>query len=201
MKSVLFPVIILAIFLASCNKPEFEKITESIPLDQRAANAFDFCINNDYNKDYCILVDMSIHSGKKRLHLWDFNENKVIESYLVSHGCCKNQWSEDETRNSPRFSNIEDSHCSSLGKYRVGKRGWSSFGVNINYRLHGLEPSNSNAFERNIVFHSWDKIGDEETYPAGTPEGWGCPAVSDKAFLEIDPYLKKATKPTLLWIY
>ena len=201
MKNLFIPLLIIASFLASCTKTEFEKITEFMPMDQRVDKALEFCINNDYNTDHCILVDMSIHSGKKRLHLWDFNENKVVASYLVSHGCCENQWSGDETRNSPRFSNTQDSHCSSLGKYKIGNRGWSSFGVNINYRLHGLEPSNSNAFDRNIVFHSWDMVGNMETFPTGTPEGWGCPAVSNKAFLEIDPYLKNSTKPTLFWIY
>ena len=59
----------------------------------------------------------------------------------------------------------------------------------INYRLHGLE-LNSNAFERNIVFHSWDKIGDEETYPAGTLKD-GAVSRIRQSLLEIDPYLKK----------
>lgn len=201
MKNLFIPLVILATILASCNKPEFEIRKESIPMDQRVNEALEYCVDNDYNTDYCILVDMSIHSGQKRLYLWDFNENKLIESYLVSHGCCENQWSGDETRSSPRFSNVEDSHCSSLGKYRIGNRGWSSFGVNVNYRLHGLETGNSNAYDRNIVFHSWDMVGDNETYPKGTPEGWGCPAVSNKAFLEIDAYLKNASNPTLFWIY
>ena len=90
---------------------------------------------------------------------------------------------------------------SSLGKYKIGDRGWSSFGVNINYRLHGLDETNSNANKRDIVFHSWEEIKDAEVYPAGTPEGWGCPAISDKAFLAVDKLLKNQAQPTLMWIY
>ena len=207
MKSLIIPVLTLVILLMWCNKPQNENISElsessqSVSMNQRVKKALEFCLREDYNTNHCILVDMSLHSGKKRLHLWDFNNKEIINSYLVSHGCCENQWSRDETRNSPTFKNTKDSHCSSLGKYRIGDRGWSSFGVNINYRLHGIEPSNSNAFDRNIVFHSWDMVDDEEPYPAGTPEGWGCPAISNKAFLEIDPYLKDTSKPTLFWIY
>ncbi|WP_317616906.1 murein L,D-transpeptidase catalytic domain-containing protein, partial [Elizabethkingia miricola] len=42
--------------------------------------------------------------------------------------------------------------------------------------MHGLEETNSNALKRVIVFHSWDKMSDEEVFPKGSPEGWGCPA-------------------------
>jgi hypothetical protein len=119
---------------------------------------------------------------------------------MVTHGCCEDPWGEDASKTSIQFSNIEDSHCSSWGKYKIGERGWSSFGVHVKYILHGLETTNSNAKDRNIVFHSWGMVSDEEVYPAGTPEGWGCPAVSNHAFLEIDAYLKNSG-PTLMWIY
>lgn len=153
------------------------------------------------NEEFCILVDMSIHSGKKRLFVYDFKEHKVLSSYLVSHGCCDNIWSSDQSKTNPSFSNVPDSHCSSLGKFKIGERGYSSFGVNTKYLLHGLESTNSNALERDIVFHSWSMVNDEETFPQGTPEGWGCPAVSNNSFLEIDELLKNADKPTLMWIY
>ena len=73
--------------------------------------------------------------------------------------------------------------------------------MHAKYSLHGLEESNSNAFKRWVVFHSWDMISDEPTYPTGTPEGWGCPAVSNESFKEIDKLIKSQTKPTLMWIY
>ncbi len=172
----------------------------TIDLSEKARIAQHYCSENNLNTEFCILIDMNIHSGKKRFHVWDFNKREIINSYLVSHGCCNNPWAEDYSKTSPQFSNIENSHCSSLGKYKTGERGWSSFGVHVNYRLHGLESSNSNANERDIVFHSWERVSDQETFPYGTPEGWGCPALSNKAFTEIDAYLKDS-RPTLMWIY
>ena len=45
-----------------------------------------------------------------------------------------------------------------------------------------------------------DEINDEEVYPKGAPEGWGCPAVSNHTFTEIDKRLKKEKNNTLLWL-
>jgi len=44
-------------------------------------------------------------------------------------------------------------------------------------------------------------MSDEEIYPKGSPEGWGCPTVSNNAFKKIDPLLKNSKKPVLMWIY
>jgi hypothetical protein len=144
---------------------------------------------------------MGMHSGLPRLWLWDFNAGKVIAEGLVSHGCCDNPWGEDDSKESPIFSNVPDSHCSSLGKYLLGKRGVSSWGVKINYLMHGLEKTNSKATARDIVFHSWGNVSDKAVYPAGTPEGWGCPAVSDNFFMKIDPYVRNSPKPVLFWMF
>ena len=121
--------------------------------------------------------------------------------YLVGHSCGANQWSSDESRDNPQFSNEDGSHLSSLGKYRLEGRGYSEWGINVKYLMHGMENSNSNALKRYIVFHSWSLMSDEETFPAGSPEGWGCPTVSDKAMKEIDPMLRKTSKYVLMWIY
>ena len=160
-----------------------------------------YCNANDFNEDFCILIDMGMHSGRKRFFIVNLKTKEIEKSYLVSHGCGDSLWSGDFTKTNPTFSNVNNSHSSSLGKYRIGERGWSSYGVNINYRIHGLENTNSNASSRGIVFHSWDPVSDTEIYPRGTPEGWGCPAVSNNAFLEIDSLLKRSKKSTLMWIY
>ena len=167
----------------------------------KANAALKFCKGNNYNTKYCYLVDMSIHSGKNRFFIWDFKSKAISDSGLVSHGCCDNIWSLDETKENPVFSNVPESHCSSLGKYKIGKRGYSSWGINVNYKLHGLDKTNSKAYDRIIVLHSWDAVSDEEVYPAGTPEGWGCPAVSNSKMEKIDEMLKKSDHPVLLWIY
>ena len=74
-------------------------------------------------------------------------------------------------------------------------------GIHVNYRLHGLESTNSNAFSREIVLHSWESVADLETYPKGTPEGWGCPAVSDNTMRTLDSLLQNSGENVLLWIY
>ena len=179
-------------------KTEFE---QEIDLISKAKKAQRFCADNGMNQDFCILIDMSKHSGKNRFYIWSFLDQEPIAEYLVTHGCGDNPWSLDHSKTNPKFSNTEDTHLSSLGKYKIGDRGWSNWGVNINYRLHGLDKTNSNANNRDIVFHSWEEIADSEVYPAGTPEGWGCPAISDNAFLAVDKLLKNQVKPTLMWIY
>jgi len=168
---------------------------------KKAKDALAYCKSRSMDETFCILIDMKIHSGRKRFFVWDFAKDTVSHSFLVGHGCCDNPWSGDYSKEAPVFSNIEESHCSSLGKYRIGKRGYSSWGINVKYLMHGLEPSNSNALKRIIVFHSWDAISDEEIYPRGTPEGWGCPTISNNSFREIDPLLINAQKPVLMWIY
>ena len=168
----------------------------------RLAMCFCFlALFNYYNTNFCILIDLSIHSGKKRAFLWDFKNDTISAAALCAHGCGTNPWSGTTTKDKPIFSNISDSHCSSLGKYKIGKRGYSSWGIKVNYILHGLESTNNNALKREIVLHSWEDVSETEIYPNGTPEGWGCPAVANGFMKIIDPKIKESEKPVLLWIY
>ena len=198
-------IILSGLLLFGCTKPplspQIDDTETATDIVNKALVAKKYCVENDFNTEFCILIDMSIHSGKKRFFVWDFESNSASKSYMVSHGCCDNLWLLDQSASNPTFSNIPDSHCSSLGKYKIGDRGWSNFGVNINYRLQGLEETNSNANSRDIVFHSWEEVTDEEVFPRGTAEGWGCPAIADNSFLEIDPLLRNSEKPVLMWIY
>lgn len=167
----------------------------------RAQEAQNFIKEKNYNAQHCYLLDMSIHSGKNRFFVYDLKKDSLLFQGLVSHGCCDKPWGTDSTKQTPHFSNVTNSHCSSLGKYKIGKRGYSNWGIHVNYKLHGLDTTNSNAYERFIVLHSWNAVSNTETYPMGTPEGWGCPAVSNTMMKRVDSLLKKAKAPTLLWIY
>ncbi|WP_188768648.1 murein L,D-transpeptidase catalytic domain-containing protein [Emticicia aquatilis] len=160
-----------------------------------------FVNQKKYNTDFCILIDMSIHSGKKRLFLWDFKTNKIIKSGMCSHGCGNMPWGKDFSKTNPSFSNKDGSHCSALGKYKIGERGVSQWGIKVKYLLHGLEETNNNALVRTIVLHSWNDVTEGEVYPEGTPEGWGCPAISNEVMKDLDSKLSKTSKPVLLWIY
>ncbi|WP_160139781.1 murein L,D-transpeptidase catalytic domain-containing protein [Chryseobacterium sp. c4a] len=167
----------------------------------KAEEALKFCRSKNLSTDFCILIDMSLHSGIKRFFVWDFAKQAVAKEYLVGHGCGFNAWSSDESRDHPRFSNEDGSHLSSLGKYKLQGRGYSEWGINVKYLMHGLEETNSNALKRFIVFHSWEMMSDEEVFPKGSPEGWGCPTISNNAMKEIDPMIQNSAKPVLMWIY
>jgi hypothetical protein len=170
-------------------------------IKSKAEEALRFCRSNTFNTDFCILIDMSVHSGRKRFFIWNFKSGKVLKQYLVGHGCGSNPWSKDGSKDHPEFSNEDGSHLSSLGKYTLGSRGYSNWGIHVKYLMHGLEETNSNALKRFIVFHSWDLMSDEEIFPGGSPEGWGCPTISDNAMKEVDPMIQNSQKPVLMWIY
>ena len=182
-------------------QPIVKQETDIKKLKQKAEEALLYNKQNKLNTDFCILIDMSIHPGLNRFFIWDFKQNNIIEKYLVGHGCGTNSWSSDESAGKAEFSNEDGSHLSSLGKYKIGARGYSNWGINVKYIMHGLEETNSNAVKRVIVFHSWDKMSDEEVFPKGSPEGWGCPTVSNNVMKIIDLKLKNSAKPVLMWIY
>lgn len=176
-------------------------VGDSAKIWNKAEDALLFCKKKNFSTNFCFLIDMSLHSGVKRFFVWDFRKNKITGKYLVGHGCGTHPWSKDGSKDRPEFSNENGSHLSSLGKYKIQERGYSDWGIHVKYLMHGLEESNSNALKRFIVFHSWNLMSDEEVFPKGSPEGWGCPTVSNNAMKEIDPMLQKSGKPVLMWIY
>ncbi|NEU07922.1 peptidase [Flavihumibacter sp. R14] len=201
---ILFAGLVIVVIITASTFPEPKRVAtgDTIKsLREKGKQALLFNKSKGYNTDFCILIDLSRHSGLKRFYLWDFKKDTIALSALVSHGCGKMPWSATWSKDKATLSNTDGSHCSSGGKYRLGKRGYSNWGININYQLHGLEKTNSNALKRQIVLHSWEKIPDEEVFPLGTPEGWGCPAISNQVLKSIDPKLRLSKKPVLMWIY
>jgi hypothetical protein len=168
---------------------------------QKAQQALIFCKQKGYNTNYCILIDMSLPSGVKRFLVWNFHKNTILISGLVSHGCGIYPWSGVWSKDKPTFSNVANSHCSSLGKYQVDERAVSAWGIRVKYYLKGLEKTNNNAYIRDVVLHSWDQVTDSEVYPNGTPEDWGCPAVSNNTMKSVNALIHKQKKHLLLWIY
>lgn len=191
-------------FLFICLVCNANAVTPQIDIQRsrvKAKQALLFAKQRGYNTRYCILTDMSLPSGVRRFMVWDFKRDTILISGLVSHGCGNSPWSGVWSKDKPAFSNADGSHCTALGKYLIGKRGHSSWGIHVNYQMAGLEATNSNAMARQIVFHSWDQVTDAEVYPNGTPEGWGCPAISNKNMKAIDTLIRKQSKHMLLWIY
>jgi L,D-transpeptidase catalytic domain len=191
---------LLVLFLSfiCCNNTSDETSIK----DYKSSNteALEYCKKNGFNEDYYFLLDLSIHSGKNRFFVYDFKENKISDKNLVTHGSC-DQFEENPNKwEKAKFSNAIDSHCSMKGKYKIGERDYSSWGINVKYWLHGLEKTNENAVKRVVVLHSWDAVSNEEIYPKVSPLSWGCPAVSNAFMRKLDAKLKLTKKPVLLWI-
>ncbi len=167
-------------------------------LQMKADSAAFFCNKKGMNTDFCILVDMKIHSGKNRIFVWDFKKKEVVLSGLCCHGA-----GGKSTTKTPEFSNTPGSNCTSLGKYKLGIRSYSRWGINVHYKMHGLETSNNNAYQRIVVFHSHTPVPEREIYPFHLPLGWslGCPVVSDNTMKKVDEMLKNLETPVLMWIY
>lgn len=150
------------------------------------------------DKQYALFVDFSKPSGKNRLFVVDLVSKKVIIKSLCCHGM--GLGSEPEK---PVFSNVSGSYCSSLGKYKTGARAYSQWGIHVHYKLHGLEKTNSNAFARIVVLHSYEPMPEKEIYPGSLPMGWslGCPVVSNNNMSRIDSLFQKRKSAFLLWMY
>lgn len=166
--------------------------------DLKIREALSFCRKHKLDTTTAFFTDMHVHSGKKRFYIVDLQRKTVLHASLVCHGMGKSS-----TPELPVFSNIPGSYCTSLGKYRMGKCAFSNWGIGIHYKMYGLEKTNSNAFERIIVLHSYDPVPENEIYPQHLPMGWsqGCPVISNTVMLEADKILKRKKRPVLLWIY
>ncbi|MCL2220694.1 MAG: murein L,D-transpeptidase catalytic domain family protein [Chitinispirillia bacterium] len=170
-------------------------------IEEKAKEALAFCESNDCSTEFCILIDKKIHSGKYRMFVYDFNRQEIEHMALSAHGIGKGET--QSTNEQPLFSNEPGSLLTSLGKYKTGERAYSNWGINIHYKLHGLEASNSNAFRRIVVLHSYTPLSASEIYPYYLPLGWsyGCPVTDDETMRYLDVKLQNSKKPALLWIY
>jgi uncharacterized protein YceK len=193
-------VLLLFLHLISCSGTVSETDMPAKDYTTKNAEALAYCKKKGFCTDYYFLVDMSVHSGRNRFYVYDFKQRKITAQNIVTHGSC-DAFEENATKyETAKFSNREDSHCSSLGKYKVGKRDYSSWGIKVKYWLQGLEETNSNAQSRVVVLHSWTAVADTEIYPSHSPLSWGCPAVSDNFMKQLDAKLQLTEKPVLLWI-
>lgn len=191
--------LLIAVCFLCCNNSEVEPLVvkDYSSFHEEAAT---FCKENNYNESYYFLVDLSIHSGKNRFFIYDFASKKVLDKNLVTHGSCDQFEENPDKWKKVKFDNRVDSHCSMKGKYKIGSRDYSSWGINVKYWLHGLESTNKNAEKRVVVLHSWSAVQNKEIYPRHSPLSWGCPAVSDAFMEKLDERLQQSAKPVLLWI-
>lgn len=104
---------------------------------------------------------MKIRSSKNRIIVYDLVNDSVSMQGNVCNGMFSLIWGAD----SLHFSNTRVAHCTSLVKYLTTERGYSDYGIHVNYKLLWLEKNNSNAESEIVVLHSKDEVADNEIYP------------------------------------
>lgn len=162
-------------------------------LAQKAAVIKLYAREKSFNDHICFLVDMSLPSGQNRFFIYDLKKDSLRGSGLVAHGNCFQSWLEGR-----KYSNEVGCGCTSLGKYKIGSPYTGRFGYS--YKLYGLDSSNSNAFERTVVLHSYTCIPDSPI-PDDICQSNGCPMVSPGFLLQLKSIINNSVKPVMLWIY
>jgi hypothetical protein len=119
------------------------------------------------------VIDYSRPSTEKRLWVFDLHSRTLLYEELVAHGRGSGE------NLATQFSNLPDSHQSSLGLFRtedtyVGRNGYS-------LRLRGLDEGfNDRAYERAIVMHGAPYVDEDIARTNGRlGRSWGCPALRD----------------------
>ena len=178
----------------TADPPVYDAATTTGPGPGISLSAKAFLKNKNFSQQYCFLVDMSVSSGKKRFYAYDLAGDSVYLAGLVAHGSCNSTGLAE-----PKYSNQNGSGCTSLGKYKIGYKYNGRFGPA--YKLHGLDSSNSNAFERAVVLHRYECVPDYELMEASICNSLGCPMVSPKFFEQLQTIIDHSKKPILLWMY
>lgn len=147
-----------------------------------------------YNTNTCFLIDMSIESGKNRLFVYDLKKDAVMDAGLVAHGRCNKDWLKGR-----QYGNDVGCGCTSLGRYKIGNPYNGRFGRA--YKLHGLDSTNSNAFKRFVVLHSYTAVPDAEVHPLPICQSDGCPMVSASFLQKLATIIDKSAQPILLYTF
>lgn len=186
--------IFLLILLVSCSKAKSQQAEVLGVPQSKILEIKSFIKDKDYNQDLAIFINFKIPSGKYRYFIYDLKNNKIVQKAIVAHG----SGSVISGSTALKFSNIEGSYQSSLGKYAIGGSYMGQFGKA--YRLKGLDSTNDNAIQRAIVLHSFSSVPDVESeQPACL--SLGCPMLSIKAFKETAKYIDQSEKPIILYTF
>lgn len=154
--------------------------------------------NRSYMRDRSIsirnqtitIIDYSKPSSERRLYILNLKTGTVSKHY-VAHG------KESGVNHAIKFSNINGSKMSSLGFFIAGDTYIGAHGESLN--LYGLEPSNNNAAERDIVIHAANYVSEDFIKENGRlGRSWGCPAVAPGI---IDKVIKTLEEGGVLYAY
>ncbi|MBO9518359.1 MAG: murein L,D-transpeptidase catalytic domain family protein [Porphyrobacter sp.] len=133
-----------------------------------------------WRRDIVGVADFAAHSAYPRFHVANL-ESGTVRSFRVAHGAGSDPEHDGWLK---WFSNVPGSNATSRGSYISWEWYYGKYGTSV--RLGGLDPDNSNAFDRAIVMHSaeyatqahldhWGKLGRSN----------GCFAFSPDDFNEI----------------
>ncbi|WP_413293409.1 murein L,D-transpeptidase catalytic domain family protein [Bdellovibrio sp. HCB185ZH] len=140
------------------------------------------------------IVDFTQASTSRRFFLINLRTGDVIR-YYVAHGK-----GSGNSNYATRFSNIKDSKQTSLGFYLAGGIYSGSYGKTL--RMYGLQPSNDQAYNRDIVLHGAWYVGEDfinsKNPKTGQPFGrlgvsWGCPALSLSMASKVIPQIQQGS--------
>ena len=151
------------------------------------------CKKFSLNENWVLIANLGIHSGLPRMVVWNIQEKRVVDSGLVAHGYGEATFAENVV-----FSNTSKSYCSSKGIFRIGAKYKGSFGWS--YKLHGLEMTNNNAFERFIVLHPYECVPSSSIYPSFCCNSQGCPMVNPDFMKRLEKMIDNSKRPMMLWI-
>lgn len=128
-------------------------------------------INDTLNDSILTIIDYSLPSTEERLFIIDLKNKKLLKKSLVAHGIKTGELF------ARYFSNIPQSHKSSLGFFITGKTYYGKHGYSL--RLSGIEEGiNNNALERAIVFHAAKYVSSNFIKKYGRlGRSFGCPAL------------------------
>lgn len=183
---------LLILVFVSCEGTS-QTFTMQIP-KEKITELKTFIKGKNYNQDIAVFINYKIKSGKYRYFVYDFKNDKILQSAIVSHG----SGSDTGIYGNLKFSNTENSYQSSLGKFEIKESYSGKFGKS--YRLDGLDKTNSNARSRAIVLHSLGCVSDlESNQPACL--SLGCPMLSPKSFKETAKYIDISDKTMILYAF
>jgi hypothetical protein len=122
-------------------------------------------------EDLLTVIDYSLPSTEPRLWVLDLAQGRVLFRDLVAHG----QGSGDKY--ATRFSNLPDSHQTSLGLFLTSSTYEGGNGYSL--RLRGLDEGvNDLAESRYIVMHgAWYVSAEHARRHGRIGRSWGCPAL------------------------
>ena len=112
----------------------------------------------------------------------------------MAHGRCNKDWLKGR-----QYGNDVGCGCTSLGRYKIGNPYNGRFGRA--YKLHGLDSTNSNAFKRYVVLHSYTAVPDAEVHPLPICQSDGCPMVSAAFLQKLATIIDQSKQPILLYTF